>query len=78
MDMTIYDLASCQLDKFINQDTDLYGRVVETYTHEDTVDLLINIKTVAVDDHHIIIEFPNNAICAIPVDSFNYHKIEVM
>lgn len=78
MDMTIYDLAENQIDKFINQDTDLYGRVVSTHPLEHTVDILVNIKTVAVDGHYIIIEFPNNNICAIPVDSYNYHKIEVM
>ena len=78
MDMTIYDLAETQLDKFINQDTDIYGRVVADHSLEHTVDILFNIRTVAVDEHHIIIEFPNNCVVAISCDSYNYHKIEVM
>ena len=79
MDMEIKDLAVNMIDRFINQDTDRYGRVTRKESQfNNTVDLLFNIKTVAIDDNYIIMEFPNNSVCAINCQSFNYHKIEVL
>lgn len=88
MDITIYDLIESEVDKLITQDSDIYGRSIrpgqsmESPFPEDrvshTVDLLFNVTAVAVDDHHLIMEFPNGNILAVPLDSYNYHKIEVM
>jgi hypothetical protein len=79
MDLTIYDLIESAVDKFINQDSDIYARIVrEPSTFDQTVDLLINVRTVAIDDNHIIIEYPNGAVAAINIPSCNYLKIEVM
>lgn len=79
MDLTIYDLIESAVDKFINQDSDIYARIIRKPSkHDMTVDLLINVRTVAIDDSHIIIEYPNGAVAAINIPSCNYLKIEVM
>lgn len=79
MDIFIYDLDVNMVDKFINPSTDLYGRIVRKESERDrTVDLLINVRAVAIDDNHIIMEYPNNAVCVVNIPSFHYHKIEVM
>lgn len=79
MDLTIYDLIESAVDKFINQDSDIYARIVrKPSTFGQTVDLLISVRTVAIDDSHIVIEYPNGAVAAINIPSCNYLKIEVM
>lgn len=78
MDITIYDLVEDKLDDFISQDTDRYGRVTSVHPLEHTVDLLINVNSVAVDDHRMIIEFPNKGILVVDIPINYYHKIEVM
>lgn len=79
MDITIYDLIETAIDKFINQDGDIYSRIVRPATDLNrTVDLLITVRTFAVDSQNIIIEYPNNSVVAIKLPSCNYHKIEVM
>lgn len=88
MDITIYDLLESEVDKLITHDSDMYGRSIrpgqsmESPFPEDrvshTVDLLFNVTAVAVDAHHLIMEFPNGNILAVPLESYNYHKIEVM
>lgn len=88
MDITIYDLVASEVDKLITHDSDIYGRSIrpgfamEAPNPEDrepqTVDLLFNVTAFAVDSHHIILEFPNGNILAAPLESYNYHKIEVM
>lgn len=79
MDITIYDLIETSVDKFISQDADLYCRIIRPATDlNHTVDLLITVRTFAVDSNNIIIEYPNNSVVAIKLPSCNYHKIEVM
>lgn len=79
MDLTIYDLIESAVDKFINQDSDFYAHVIRKPSRfNQTIDLLISVRTVAIDDNHIIIEYPNGAVTAINIPSCNYHKIEVM
>lgn len=88
MDITIYDLLESEVDKLITQDSDMYGRSLRPAQSmkspfpEDrvshTVDLLFDVTAVAVDDHHLIMEFPNGNILVVPLESYNYHKIEVM
>ena len=79
MDITIYDLSEEVLDRFINQDTDRYGRVVRRASEfNKTVDLLINVKAFSVNEEHIFIEFPNGNQLLVPVQSNYYHKIEVL
>ena len=79
MDLTIYDLIESAIDKFINQDSDIYAHIIRKPSKfEQTVDLLITVRTVAIDDNHIIIEYPKGAVAAINIQSCNYHKVEVM
>ena len=79
MDIFIYDLDVNSVDKFINPDTDQYGRITRKETDVDqTVDLLINVKTVAIDENFIIVEYPNGNGAVFPVSSCHYHKIEVL
>lgn len=79
MDITIYDLSEEVLDRFINQDTDRYGRVVRRASEfNKTVDLLINVKAFSVNEEHIFIEFPNGNSLLVPISSNYYHKIEVL
>lgn len=79
MDITIYDLIETAIDKFINQDGDIYSRIIRPATDlNHTVDLLITVRTFAVDTNNIIIEYPNGTVVAIKLLSCNYHKIEVM
>ena len=79
MDMTIFDLHEDMIDRFISQDTDLYSRVIRQATNLDpTLDLLIHIRTFAVDNNHIIIEFPNGNVLAVDISASHYHKIEAM
>lgn len=79
MEITITDLLENQVDKFINQDTDIYGKVIRSATENNhTVDLVIKAKTFAVDNNHMIIEYPNINIVAVAISSCMYHKIEVI
>ena len=79
MDVTIKDLYEPALDKFINQDTDRFGRITRKATdHDRTVDLLINVDAITVGDHFISIKYPNGNIAFIPCKSDNYLKVEVM
>lgn len=78
MDITIFDLLEDKIDDFISQDTDRYGRIDAVHPLEHTVDLFLNVNAIAVDDHRMIIEFPNNNILVVDIPSNYYHKIEVM
>ena len=79
LDLFIYDLDESIIDRFINQDTDRYGRVTrEAAEHHRTVDLIINVKTVAIDARYLIIEFPNGNVCKIDVPSNHYYKMEIL
>lgn len=79
MDLTIYNLIESSVDKFINQDSDIYARIVrEPSKFEPTVDILMSVRTVAIDDSHVIIEYPNGAVAAINIPSCNYLRIGVM
>lgn len=79
MDMIIYDLDVNLVDLFINPSADIYSRIIRKETEFDnTVDLQITVKCLAVDDHNIIIEYPNGAGVHIKIPSNHYHKIEVM
>ena len=78
MEIIITDLLENEIDKFINQDTDLYGKVIRSATENNhTVDLVVKVKTFAVDNNHMILEYPNTSIVAISISSCMYHKIEV-
>lgn len=79
MDVIIYDLDVNSVDLFINPSGDLYSRIVrEANEFDNTVDMQISIKCIAVDDRNIIIEYPNGAGIHIRIPSNHYHKIEVM
>lgn len=79
MEIIITDLLEREIDKFINQDTDLYGKVTRSATENNhTVDLVVKVKTFAVDNNHMILEYPNTNIVAISISSCMYHKIEVL
>lgn len=79
MEIIITDLLDNQVDKFINQDTDVYGKVIRSATENNrTVDLVIKVKTFAVDNNHMILEYPNTNIVAVAISSCMYHKIEVI
>ena len=79
MEIIITDLLESEIDKFINQDADLYGKVIRSATENNhTVDLVVKVKTFAVDSNHMILEYPNTNIVAIPISSCMYHKIEVL
>lgn len=78
MQLWIFDLDEHDIDKFISQDTDRYARILRPATDQNpTVDLIVQVRTFAVDYNHLIFEFPNNGILAVQVPSFHYHKIEV-
>lgn len=79
MDMVIYDLDVNSVDCFINQDSDIYARIIRKATQfNHTVDLQITVKCIAVDSSNIIIEYPNGSGVHIKIPSSHYHKIEVM
>ena len=67
------------IDKFNCQESDVYARIIRpAVSYDPTVDLLIKVRTVAVDSNKIIIEFPNGAGLVVNVPNFHYHKIEVV
>lgn len=79
MDLRIIELIETAVDKFINQDSDIYAHIDrEPGRYNPTVDMTISVRTVAVDSNHIIIEYPNGNVVAINLPSCNYLKIEVM
>lgn len=79
MDMIIYDLDVNLVDLFINPSADIYSRIIRKESKfNNTVDVQITIKCIAVDDRNIIIEYPNGAGVHIKIPSSHYHKIEVM
>lgn len=79
MDIIIYDLDVNSVDLFINPSGDVYSRIVRPANEFDnTVDMQISIKCIAVDERNIIIEYPNGAGVHIRIPSNHYHKIEVM
>lgn len=79
MEIIIKSLDVNSVDSFVCQDSDLYARIIRPESEIDpTVDLMIQIRTVAVDAEHIIIEFPNGSVFAVNIPSFHYHMIEVM
>lgn len=79
MDITIYDLLVDCVDDFISTDTDRFARITRKETeHNNTVDMLINVKGVTITDNAIAITFPDNNILFVKIPSSHYHKIEVM
>ena len=79
MQIFIKSLDEKMIDKFICQESDVYARIIHPATLNDpTVDLLIRVRSVAVDNNKITIEFPNGAGFVVNVSSFHYHKIEVL
>lgn len=79
MDLRIIELIESAVDKFINQDSDIYAHIDREATSlNPTVDMCITVRTVAVDSSHIIIEYPNGNVLAVNLPSCNYLKIEVM
>lgn len=87
MDLTIHDLAISELSKFqiselSNTDEDgvfPFVRVTrKPAPFNNTVDLLMTVRNVAVDSCHLVIVFPNNEILAVPLPSYSYLKLEVM
>lgn len=79
MDLFITSLDINKVDAFINPATDLYARITRRETkHNQTVDIVVHIRSVIVDANNIIIFFPNNAVATINCPSMYYHKIEVL
>ena len=79
MELFIISLDEKMIDKFICQEADLYARIIRPAALNDsTVDLLIKVRTVAVDNNKIIIEFPNGAGLVVNMSNIHYHKIEVL
>lgn len=77
MHITIHDLSIEELDKFICQDTDIYAHSIQNPSAPGLVDLRIAIQTIAVDDSHIILEFPNDAVLVVEILNDSYTSIEV-
>ena len=79
MNILIRNLYEPSLDKFINQDSDRYAHI-DRYADDtdDTLDLYINMRTIAVDENHIIIEYPNGNTTVIEISEDDYSKIEVL
>lgn len=79
MEIIIHSLIESAVDKFISGDIDRYATLDRCATAEDnTVDIRIRVRTVAIDDNHIIFEFPNGSVLAVNIPSTHYHKIEVL
>lgn len=77
--MIIYDLDVNSVDCFINQDSDRFAHIIRKESEfNNTVDLQITVKCIAVDSNNIIIEYPNGCGAHIKIPSDHYHKIEVM
>lgn len=77
MDIAIHNLSIEELDKFICQETDIYAYSIQNPSAPGLVDLRIAIKTIAVDDNHIILEFPNDAVLVVEISNNSYTSIEV-
>lgn len=79
MDITIYDLLVKDIDSFISTDTDRFARITRKETpHDQTVDLLINVKGITVTENAIAMTFPDDNIMFVKIPSSHYLKIEVM
>lgn len=87
MDLTIHDLSTTYLSRFQmselsnSDEIDAFPFVRITRKpapFNNTVDLLITVRNVAVDESHLVIVFPNNEILAVPLPSYSYLKLEVM
>lgn len=79
MEIIIHSLIESAVDKFISGDIDRYMSLDRCITTEDnTVDLRIRVRTIAIDGNHIIIEFPNGSVLAVNLPSTHYYKIEVL
>ena len=79
MEIIINSLDVHAIDLFINQDFDVYARIIRRETPKDpTVDLLVRIRAIEVDNNHLVVLFPNNSVASVNLPSFYYHKIEVL
>ena len=79
MEIIIHSLIESAIDTLICDDIDRYASLDRRATVEDnTVDLRVRVRTVAIDGSHLIFEFPNGSILAVNLPSTHYHKIEVM
>ena len=79
MDMYIKCLDVNKVDNFINPSTDRFGHIDRCESEfNQTVDLLINIRSVIISESSIIIFFPNDSVATIDCPSKYYHKIEVL
>lgn len=79
LQIIIKSLDINKVDDFVCQDTDLYARIMRDATIEDpTVDLIVQIRAVEIDDDHIVFLFPNNCVLAVNIPSFHYHMVEVL
>ena len=79
MEIIIHSLIESAIDTLICDDIDRYASLDRCATDEDnTVDLRVRVRTVAIDDSHIIFEFPNGSVLAVNLPSTHYHKIEVL
>ena len=79
MEIIIKSLDVHAVDFFINQDFDVYSRIMRTETAEDpTVDLIVRIKAIEIDNNHLVFLFPNNSVASLNLPSFYYHMIEVL
>lgn len=79
MDMYIKSLDVNKVDNFINPSTDRFGHIDRRESEfNQTVDLLINIRSVIISETSIIIFFPDDSVATIDCPSKYYHKIEVL
>lgn len=79
MDLTIKCLDLNDIDKIIDQDADTYARIVRKETTYDlTVDILITVEFVAIDESRIFICYPNKCYRLLDIPSNHYHKIELL
>ncbi len=79
MEIIINSLDIESIDLFINQDFDIYARIIRKETPKDpTVDLLVRVRAVEIDSNHLVVLFPNNSVASLNLPSFHYHKIEVI
>ena len=85
MILNIYDLASEELDRFINPSCDKFASVLKNLNpfgndtdNEETVSISIEINFVVICPDSIYLSFPDGNAATISVSSDKYHKIEVL
>ena len=80
MEIIIDSLDETVIEQFTVGDLDRHMRIIRPATKEDpTVDLCINrLRTVAITQEAIVLDFVTGEILSVNVPNFRYHRIEVL